>query len=560
MRTLAVAAAIGIWTLGLVAQDSLNTASVSGRVLDADTLDPVAGVRVGSSEIGYVVTDSEGRYRLRGLKPGRVSFSIPSGETSNPWPDKVVTVLPGREISAVDFRYRLSAQISGRVLDEDGTPIPGIYVLALTREYGPDGEMRYRVAGPSPRMATNDGGRYSINLGLYAGRSYWLLAYRLRKYANPISETPIDTSLGRRVLAATFYPSSDSMSTSVPIVLRSTETRVADIRMLRKPAYCLEATLMAGTAPAQMKFMLSEEDRYGAEFRGLPNTQEGGTSGADGRIRLCDLPPGRYSLAAFSAASTPSTVPAYFNTVPITIVDRDVLDTIVYTLPLTTVSGEVAWDRAPSDPVLSRSLVRVSLDPTPTLPVPRIEVRIPSSFEFSAIPSLRYDLRVNVQPTANSGTPPSFPIYVKAVSVGTEDILRKTYIPGGEKLRITLGHDGGVIRSRVVDANGQPSIHSAVIVSPASVQSESELATAMVEGLTNDDGVFETRSLSPGRYFVIATDNPPPYATIGPGGRLEIQRSPEALTRLLRARFRGQSVEVGPRATVLVNLTVRTLE
>ena len=116
MRILLVAA-IGIWTLVATAQDPSATGSVSGRVLDADTLTPVNGARVGSRDLGYVLTDREGRYMLRGLKPGRVTFSIPHQYTSNPWPDKVVTVLAGSETSGIDFHYRLEAQIIGRVLD-----------------------------------------------------------------------------------------------------------------------------------------------------------------------------------------------------------------------------------------------------------------------------------------------------------------------------------------------------------------------------------------------------------------------------------------------------------
>jgi hypothetical protein len=121
MRTLLVAA-IGIWTLVATAQGPFNTGSVSGRVLDADTLAPVNGARVGSPEIGYVLTDRDGRYMLRGLTPGRLRFSIAHQYTSNPWPDKVVTVLAGSEVSGVDFHYRLEAQITGRILDETEGP------------------------------------------------------------------------------------------------------------------------------------------------------------------------------------------------------------------------------------------------------------------------------------------------------------------------------------------------------------------------------------------------------------------------------------------------------
>lgn len=143
---------------------------------------------------------------------------------------------------------------------------------------------------------------------------------------------------------------------------------------------------------------------------------------------------------------------------------------------------------------------------------------------------------------------------------GTSSVLRRLYVPGSEALRVTMGHDGSLIRAVVASANAQPSIHSAVIVFPGEVQSESELAATMIEGLTDDDGAFLTRPLRPGRYVVLATDDPPSYDTNGSAGETHIQRSPEALSRILRARSRGQSVELAPRTTIQVTLAPRILE
>jgi hypothetical protein len=409
------------------------------------------------------------------------------------------------------------------------------------------------VAGPTPRSTTNTRGEYAITAGIFAGRSYWLLAYELRKYKNPISDSPADASTRMKVLAATFYPDSDSISAAVPIVPRSLENRIADIRMLKKPAYCLEATLMAGSSPAQMKFLISEEDRYTAEFRGLPNQQEGGTSGPDGRMRLCNLPTGRYRLAVFSSNFTGLRTPEYFKTVPLTIVDRDVRDIAISTLPPASIAGEVGWANAPSDLALQQSIVLIGLDPPPAIPVPAIYMTIPAQFSLLATPGLHYNVRASIRDSTAR-------LYVKDVAVGTSSILRMSYVPGSEPLRVTIAHDGGLIRAGVIDVRGRPSLNSAIFIFPANVQTDVELARTMVAGLTKEDGVFETRPLQPGRYIVLATDDPPPYITVGPYGTLNIERSPEALDRLLRARSRGRSIEVSPLSTTQVNLTARTLE
>ena len=113
-----------------------------------------------------------------------------------------------------------------------------------------------------------------------------------------------------------------------------------------------------------------------------PRKQEGGTSGPDGKIRLCNLPPGQYRLTAMPAAATLVRAPEFFNTVPITIVDRDVRDLTISALPLATVSGEVVWDSPPSDPAFQQVAVRIGLDPAG--PGMRgADALIPSSFSFS---------------------------------------------------------------------------------------------------------------------------------------------------------------------------------
>ena len=549
MRKPLAFAVIGLWTLVLGAQDSLTTGSVSGRVLDADTLAPLAGVSVGSREIGYVVTDQDGRYRFQGLKPGRLSFTIPSGYMQNPWPNKIVTAIAGRDISA-DFRYRLDAQFSGRVLDEDGNPVVGAHVMAITQELGPDGEMRYSAAGNFYSPATDDRGAYVIKTAVRSGLSYYLLAFHLKSYASPISDAPADPSDRTRTLAATFHPSADSIGTAVPIVPRSLENRVVDIRMLKKPGYCLEATLMVESNPSQMPFLLSEDVRYAAQSVGSTNRLEGGISGPDGKIRLCNLPSGRYRLV-ITSETNPLRAPAYFNAVPVTIVDRDVRDLTISALPLATVSGEVAWDTPPLDPALQQVGLRIGLDPI-FFAIRGADAVIPSSFSLVAVPALRY--RVTVSEAQRTT------VYVKDIVAGPSSVLRQPYVPGSESLRITMGHDGSMIRAVVMSANAQPAIHSAVIAFPAEVQSEAELAATMIEGLTDEDGAFLTRPLRPGRYVVLATDDPPPYDTSGTAGVPHVQRSPETLNRILRARSRGQSVELAPRTTIQVPLTPRTLE
>ena len=76
-----------------------NTAlgSVSGRVMDADSGAPLAGVEIGTRTLGWVTTDADGRYAIPGIRPGPVQVWIRGDRISSALAaPKTVTVTSGR--------------------------------------------------------------------------------------------------------------------------------------------------------------------------------------------------------------------------------------------------------------------------------------------------------------------------------------------------------------------------------------------------------------------------------------------------------------------------------
>ena len=83
-----------------------------------------------------VVTDSGGRFQFKGIDPGRYNLSVNRvgfvpqgyGQKKPDDPGALLTLRPGQEVKDLLFRLIPSAVIAGKILDEDGEPLPEIIV------------------------------------------------------------------------------------------------------------------------------------------------------------------------------------------------------------------------------------------------------------------------------------------------------------------------------------------------------------------------------------------------------------------------------------------------
>jgi 5-hydroxyisourate hydrolase-like protein (transthyretin family) len=538
MRTLLIAAAL---VAAAAAQESAkSTGSISGVVKDVTTGTPQAEVTVfvrGSASQTKAVTDSDGRYALRGLAPGSYQVNASAFKSSRVWTAKNVTLSAGQDLTAIDFALRTFGEISGKVLDENKEPVPGMMVLLVAREYRL-GTLEYVYAGAA---YTNDQGAYRLER-VTPGRAFLLVVQRAFGRLRAVSDAPPEPKLRRKVFPSTYYPGSTFLDGAQPLFLRSGERREGvDFQLARVPSFCIEGILDTGNGPTGLSLRIGPQRPAsgrsgGGGFYVGPSFAE---TGPDGKIRICELSPGDYQLTVWQRAAKSGECPPFFGIAQASITDRDVRNFRVDARPRIPIPGEVVWDGAPpGNPVESK--LSVELRPLTRTPFMGEDVMnksaIPGEFSYPWVLLDEYLLRFRDLPEG---------LYVKDITYAGTSILRCPLRAGSAignaTLRITLARDGGVVNAKVADKDGNPVPGSYVLIAPVEANTEAALAAALITGQTDQKGAYTTSALAPGKYYVMASTTP-------------TDMSPECIGKLFQARSRAQEVVLGPNANVTVTL------
>ncbi|MCX6624843.1 MAG: carboxypeptidase-like regulatory domain-containing protein [Acidobacteria bacterium] len=296
------------------------TGSISGLVKDSESGNPLTEVEVRAAPGGATAkTDAEGRYTIKDLAPRTYRVTAAASLDGHPGfgasATKTVHLTSARDLTSIDFSLRAMGEISGRVLDEEKEPLPDISVFLVTREYGL-GTLRYVFSGMA---RTDDQGRYRLKR-VIPGQGFLVTAQKRTLKLDPVSDVPSDPKLRKRAWVPGYYPDSPSIEGAQLLVLRPGEKREAiDLRLSRSPSYCIEGVLATGTGPAALKFELEQRrPTSGASGDGgFYTVAPGGTTGPDGKLRLCNLYPGDFTITAMQA-------PGFFGTTPVSITDSDV--------------------------------------------------------------------------------------------------------------------------------------------------------------------------------------------------------------------------------------------
>src|SRR2546423_4150512 len=146
---------------------------VSGRVVDAESRNPIAGAHVvlipernmtvppgGPPE---AITDQNGRFVLEGVDSGhyRVNATkVGFAQIIDPLDMPELEIVEGRAFTGVEVSLTKGAAITGRIVDGSGEPLFGITVSALKQ--GVDRTSNRMMALTAQITQTNDLGEFRL--------------------------------------------------------------------------------------------------------------------------------------------------------------------------------------------------------------------------------------------------------------------------------------------------------------------------------------------------------------------------------------------------------------
>lgn len=460
----------------------LTPATVGGRVVDAETGQPIAGavVSVGRATLAegafgtfgagagieptVAITGADGRWRSAGLRPGAYSVSA----TADGYlPNSIDRMLLAAGADRGDADLALSRgghRLSGTVTDIGGGPIAGALVRATRLTAG-----TVRSILRAPYLARTDAsGRYRVQL---AGGSYAL------QVSHP------DYVNGNRTTE-----------------IRGAD-RTEDFELVPGAVISGVVLVRGSDEPVEGALVTTGQGDFKVTGISLGNSA---TTDSAGRFTLRGLKSGSVSLLAVATgyASREHT------TVELGVAEQ-VSDIVLYVDPSFTISGFVVSkqdrDRAVSEVLvgawnLSPPLAHVSSNPSADDGYFEIHGVFPGTYKIGAVGEQRL--------------PSLFDTSVEVVDANVDDVIVQL-------------DQGRTVRGRV---NPPAAAYVRTEVDPSTIgifSIPSVVASQLARTNTDDDGNFELRGLGSGKLALVAE------VTDGRSGRLEIEIGDSDLSGLV---------------------------
>lgn len=485
------------------AQDSApaaNASSIAGTVVKEPGSQPLKKVLLqliaeDQKQGGNytATTDSDGRFNIENVLPGRYRLFlertgfIQINERNHNVETIVLEVRAGREMKDLLFRMLPMAVIAGRVVDEDGDPLPNFGISVGRRK---PGKMADAEALGGER--TNDLGEYRIS-GLFPGQ-YFVSVVPAPDFANighpgkgsADSETKPDTSY-----LTTYYPGTTNATQASAITLRAGDEMPVNFTIVPARTYRIRG-FVAGV-PAKQKPMVQIITKGANSL-----TMNAADVTDDGQFELRGVAPGSYWITAYSG-SEGEIVTARQN---VNVVAADVEGVKLAPVKPFTLSGHLRFEGQPPADITQYSVYLQNVEDLEaggmsmtfvpgSGPVARVD-RL-GNFQWTGVIPGRYIAQVNGGEGKDG--------FLKSVALGSGDATAGFKVGGPTSVELVMNSKGGALEGVVVDKD-QPVANASVVAVPEEKYRKTRQRFGV--GTTDQNGHFVIRGLAPGNYTVFA--------------------------------------------------------
>ncbi len=481
---------------------------IAGKVMAFSTNTPLVRARVILSADPAILpfprvllTEADGTFRFTDL-PSTNSFLVTVtktgyaprafGEAPPAVPPSLVTLAQDQVKQDLVIQLVEQVSISGRVLDEDGTPFAGALVEAMRATF--EGDRRTLVT--VSEAITDDRGEFRL-IGLAPGQ-YYLSAF------DPAFQSVGDKE-GQLFYSPTFYPGVVFPDEAVRITLDpgvTSERLEFKLRIIR-PSRVLGSIATpiesgGGAKPllaAAVQMSPTRNDQFSLFTLTDPSMEPGG------EYLFANVPPGRYRIQA--RGETEHEGVTRFSVYSLEVRGADKRDAHMVLLEGAIVSGVVAWETSSGQvpPTRTGIIVRMPMeDGNDFGDSVSGYVKPDDTWKINGIMAGRHFFRVD-------GLPDGW--HMKRVEFQGADITdvprNFNYGQLAPDFRIVLSDRTSILRGFVVPP-GRDDLQSYAVVAfsinPVNWRPQSRYTRLVYP---NDAGIYEMKGLPPGQYFIAAT-------------------------------------------------------
>ena len=437
-----------------------------------------------------VFTDASGRFQFKAIAPGRYNLAVNRagfvpqryGQKKPDDPGALLTLRSGQEIKELLFHLIPSAVIAGKIVDEDGEPLPEVIVSALRQAYleGKPG------LSTETTVQTDDRGEYRL-FGLSPGR-YFVSAVFPQWGRFSQGDEPEEAQPNQQGYARMYYPGTPDAAKAAAISIKEgEEVPSVEIMMRQLVVFRIRGHVynqITNKAGTQTNIFLLPKAKS-REWTG--GEQRSSVQKQDGSFEISDVLPGSYVLNAMWFDDGK----AHIARVPIDVSNADVEGIAITISPGTDINGRIIWEGSPS---LERDELSVMAE------LPDIgygfegnsRVTSANTFVLKGMGDGTYMARVWGQ---------GKDCYIKDVQyAGTSALQDGFAVKGGAAgtLEITISSHGARVQGTVADSDGLRAVGVRVVLVPE--PSRRNQSSLFKEQTTDQYGHFELRGIAPGDY------------------------------------------------------------